>query len=348
MSNITSKSTKSQILKAYNDLLKAYKSLEKEAKAVTTDDGPAPSAAVSVGSGDISIADIIRALNGLADNFGDAARTLQHKLTTEATALSELRGAIAGHVKHLKELHDIEAGEGTLDELLKGYSEAAKAGAEELKDKKEALRAELDEKKAAWKKEQDEHSRATKEARDQLKKSRQREAAEYQYERDQKVAAENDAREQARKAFEAELVSLRETKAAAWAEREKSVAEREAEYAELQAKKEGHEVALAAAVKKATDEGTGVARRQAKVAADLQAKENDGKRRVFELRIASLEETIRKQAAQIASLDKQLSTALSQAQNLAVKAIEGASNATSFDAIREIAMEQAKHSGKGK
>jgi len=152
----------------------------------------------------------------------------------------------------------------------------------------------------------------------------------------------------AEKAFEAELVALREAKEAGWAERESAVSEREAEHVELLEKKAAHEAALAAAVKKAEDEGTALARRQAKSAYDLLAKENDGKRRVYELRIGTLEETIQKQAAQIEALSKQLSTALRQAQDLAVKAIEGASNSTSFDAIREIAMEQAKHGGKGK
>lgn len=349
MHKITSKSTKSAIMKAYNELLKAYKALEKEANsgaaaAVSDDSGPGESSS----TGDISIADVIEALSGLRGNFGDATRTLQQKLTAEATTLGELRDAIAGHIAHLKDLHGIEADEGTLDELLKGYSETSKAGEEELKTKKAELRAELDEKRAAWKKEQDEHSRQVKEARDLLKKARQREVAEYEYELAQQLAAQEDARAQAEKAFEAELVALREAKEAAWTERETAVAERETEYADLQAKKTAHEVALAAAVKKAEDEGTALARRQAKSAYDLLAKENDGKRRVYELRIGSLEETIQKQAAQIDALNKQLSTALRQAQDLAVKAIEGASNSTSFDAIREIAMEQAKHGGKGK
>ncbi len=345
MQKISSKSTKAQIMKAYNELLKAYKALEgqsKSAATASTDDE------ADEGSGDVSIADIIAALGGLNSNFSDATRTLQQKLTTEAVSLDELHEAIAGHINHLKELHGIEATDETLDELLKGYSETSSAGEEELRSKKAELRTELDEKRTAWKKEQDEHSRATKEARDLLKKNRQREASEYEYERSQVEAAEEDKRAQAEKAFVAELATMRETKQNEWREREAVVAEREAEFTELKATKAGHEAELAAAEKQAADEGTSLARRQAKSAADLQAKENDGKRRVFELRIASLEATIKKQAAQVEGLSGQLSTALRQAQDLAVKAIEGASNSTSFDAIREIAMEQAKHGSKGK
>ncbi len=348
MQKISSKSTKAQIMKAYNELLKAYKALEGKAKAQSAAAASEDDGADDVSSGDVSIADIIEALGGLSTNFSDATRTLQQKLTTEAVSLDELREAIAGHINHLKELHGIEATDETLDELLKGYSETSKAGEEELRSKKSELRSELDEKRSAWKKEQDEHSRAVKEARDLLKKSRQREVSEYEYELSQKQAAEQDKRAQAEKAFVAELAAMRETKQNEWREREAAVAERETEFAELKAQKIGHEAELAAAEKQAADEGTSIARRQAKAAADLQAKENDGKRRVFELRIASLEATIQKQAAQVEGLSRQLSTALKQAQDLAVKAIEGASNSTSFDAIREIAMEQAKHGGKGK
>jgi hypothetical protein len=39
---------------------------------------------------------------------------------------------------------------------------------------------------------------------------------------------------------------------------------------------------------------------------------------------------------------------VSQAQSLAIKSIEGASNANTFGAIREIALEQAKNTQKNK
>ncbi|HFE46593.1 MAG TPA: hypothetical protein ENJ18_14050, partial [Nannocystis exedens] len=158
MQKISSKSTKAQIMKAYNELLRAYKALESTAKAKSA--APTSADKADEPSGDVSIADIIEALAGLSTNFSDATRTLQQKLTTEAVSLNELREAIAGHIDHLKELHGIEATDETLNELLKGYSETSKAGEEELRRKKSELRDELDEKRQAWKKEQDEHSRA--------------------------------------------------------------------------------------------------------------------------------------------------------------------------------------------
>ena len=68
----------------------------------------------------------------------------------------------------------------------------------------------------------------------------------------------------------------------------------------------------------------------------------EGGRRFYELRVQSLQETIQNQETRIQNLSKQLDSALKQVQDLAVKAIEGASNLNSFQTVREIAIEQAK------
>ncbi|MEP0868609.1 hypothetical protein NDA01_02215 [Trichocoleus desertorum AS-A10] len=68
----------------------------------------------------------------------------------------------------------------------------------------------------------------------------------------------------------------------------------------------------------------------------------EGNKRNYELRIQSLQET------RIHALSQQLSAALKQVQDLAVKAIEGAANVSSFQAMREIAIEQAKTQTKNK
>lgn len=347
--NISTKSTKQELVKAYKDLQKQYNALEAQVGSGGGGSSHGGGDDDDVGPGEVvDIVGIIHSLRGLRGRFGDAVRTLQQKQSTEATTLGELRSGIDANIRHLAELHGITAGEGTLVELLTSYRETAKAAEEGLSARKKELSAAAEAARLAWKKEQEEHAKAEREAKDALDKAQRREAAEYEYVTKQRREADADAGAQAKKAAEAELAGLREARDKAWAEREKAIAEREAEYAALRAKKDAHPAALESASKKAEDEGRGLARQQAKIAADLLAKENDGKRRVFELKIASLEGQIKKQVAQIDNLSKQLATALKQAQDLAVKAIEGASNATSFNAIREIAMEQAKTGAKNK
>ena len=69
---------------------------------------------------------------------------------------------------------------------------------------------------------------------------------------------------------------------------------------------------------------------------------------MYDLRIQSLEQTIQTNEERIQALSKQLAAALKQVQDLAVKAIEGASNIQSYEAFKEIALEQAKTQLKGK
>ncbi len=80
----------------------------------------------------------------------------------------------------------------------------------------------------------------------------------------------------------------------------------------------------------------------------MRKKEVEGETRNYELQIQSLEDTIKNQEARIQALSKQLDASLKQVQDLAVKAIEGTSNRNSYEAMKEIAMEQAKNPQKSK
>jgi len=74
----------------------------------------------------------------------------------------------------------------------------------------------------------------------------------------------------------------------------------------------------------------------------LLKKEAEADKRLSGLQVKTLEATIAGQAAQIAALEKQLEEAKRQVQDIAVKAIEGASGAKALAHINQIAMEQAK------
>jgi colicin import membrane protein len=58
--------------------------------------------------------------------------------------------------------------------------------------------------------------------------------------------------------------------------------------------------------------------------------------------VKTLEDATARQAAQIEALQKQVEEAKQQVQDIAVKAIEGASGARALAHINQIAMEQAK------
>ena len=133
-----------------------------------------------------------------------------------------------------------------------------------------------------------------------------------------------------------------------WTVREKAISEREKQFEELKTKVEAFPKEKEAAIEKATEEGKGIASYQAKVKADLYAKEVEGQKRLYEERLQSLELTITNQETRLQNLSKQLESALKQVQDLAIKPIEGTSNLNSYQAIKEIALEQAKSQVKNK
>ena len=74
----------------------------------------------------------------------------------------------------------------------------------------------------------------------------------------------------------------------------------------------------------------------------LLKKEAETEKRLATMQINTLEEAMARQAAQIAALQKQVDEAKLQVQDIALKAIEGASGAKALSHINQIAMEQAK------
>ncbi len=349
---VSNRDTKAQILAAYNDLAKAYRALESKKAAAPASApkqaAPTPKAAPAGDASGADVEDVIRKLQTIRAHIGESCSGLQQDLTTEATSLEALRTAVSETLNRLKHLHGIEVGDNTLADLIATYRTTDEAAEQTLSGKREAHESDLANKRKAWRKDQDEHARKVKEALVELKKVRARDAQEYKYELAQKHSAEADERAQAQKTFEAQLASIREAKETAWAERENQVNTREEEFAELTDKAEAFDKEVASAKKKGESEGLSIARRETKAKAELLEKESEGKRRVYDLRITSLQETIDKQQDQIRELSAKLDTALKQTQHLAVKAIDGAANTTSFEAMKEIAMEQAKNSGKGK
>jgi hypothetical protein len=353
----SSKSTKTEILKMYDELFQEKEQLEARIKQLLKEKQAAEKKAsqiVEQGRTDerptvpSTIDHIIETLSVLRPGFGDAVSELSAKLLAEASKLDELRRKVEAETQQLESLHGLQVTDETLDQLIQEYIEKSTTFESETKQRQEAFEQEMAEKQNAWQKEREEHARFIRERDETTKKTEQREAAEYKYDLELSRKLDNDQYEQQQEQLRKALEDFEETKKKEWVEREKRIAGQEQEFTELQTKVEKFPKELETAIKKAREEGTEFARRQTKVKADLRAKEAEGERRVYELKIQSLEDTIEKQLQQINSLSTQLDIAVKQAQALAVKAIEGASTAGSLQAVKEIALEQAKNVQKGK
>lgn len=330
---LSMKARKEDILKAYEELLAKYKEQEKTAKAPDkeVEVQKAAEEAVVTKASTYTVEGIVKGLADLKLDLSKTLTDLSDKLIAEENKLEELQQAIAIETKHLEEIYDIEVAAEALATLIRTHEE-----------KRETFEEEMATAREQWQKEQEEHELAIKERDANLKKEREREAEEHAYTLALSRKKDKDAYEEEKAALEKSLKEERETQEKDLAEREAALAAQEAEIAELEVRAEAFPTELAEAVEKAKEEAIALTGKQAKQEADLLAKENEGKERVAELRIKTLEDTVADQAAQIEALTKQLNSATTQVQNIAVKAIEGASGVKALAAVNEIALEQAK------
>ena len=353
----TEKSTKAEILQAYEELAKETAAVKtqlnqalKENKSVTKDQPklepkPAMNQPSTVQQ---KMNYTIESLAKIQLGFGSAANELSEQLTTQASKLSDIRENVEKEVQQLKQLHNLEISEDILDTLISNYEDNSKRYQEDFSQRKEVLLQEIDEQRKTWIKEQDDNNTLIKERDENLKKTRQRDESEYKYNLELQRKLAKDEYEQEQKELNKQLEEFQQETEKNWAEREKVIAEREKQFEEAKVKVEAFPKEKEAALKKATEEGKGIAYYQAKIKSDLYAKEVEGQKRFYEQRLQSLEQTITNQDNRIQNLSKQLESALKQVQDLAVKAIEGTANVNSYQAIKEIALEQAKSQVKNK
>jgi hypothetical protein len=343
------KQTKTEMIKAYNELLKKLeekaenslpekkveqqKKIEKEvvAKALT-----------------YTVESIVRDLADLHLGVGKAFSELSEQLVGEANKLKEIQQAIVVQRANLEELHDIHLAADTLSALVREHEERRQNFEAEMNEREEIFRLEMERKKMDWKKEQEEHELARKEKEAELKKLRQREEEEYQYNLALQRKKEKDAYEEEKKTLLARLEEIRVHQEKTLGEREALIVTREKQLDELTKKVESFPAELSRAVKEGEAAAYKKAADQAKIEAQLAAKDTETERRLAELRITTLEATVKQQEEKLQRLMQEFTEANEKVQNIAVKAIEGASGARTLSAVSEIALEQAKKPGASK
>lgn len=353
---VNSKNTKAEILAAYKEIEEQNKLLESEIKQVQkqmtvkrSPDLPPKSKSTIVEGSNTDILNTIESLQRIKAGFGGAVSQLSQNLITKATQSEQINLAIANQKLELKNLHQLEKiDESTIDLLIAQYQTDAEKFDREYQQQHQQDKQEIEILKQAWAKEQEAHGRAIAARNESDRKNRQREQEEYQYNLDLERDLDEEKYEQEKQLKQQELAEIRYLLEQQWQQKEAEIAKREHEQAQIAAKVAAFEEQLRNKIKQATEEGKGIGTHQAKIKADLRIREIEGEKQNYQLRIETLEQTIRHQAQRINKLSQQLDGSLQQVQDLAVKAIEGSANRNSFEAIKAIAMEQAKTSPKGK
>jgi len=280
----------------------------------------------------LSVDAVVGEISNLGLQVSKSLAALSDQLTQEVHRLTTVREAVALEQKDLERLHKIDVAATALDQLVQDYDR-----------RREQLEAEITAKRAAWDEELKRTERERKEQAELLAKQRQRETEEYEYRKMLERKKAQDKYDEEVKLQERANKEKQEALEKSWREREAALKASEEELQRL--RKESAE--LPARLKQESEKAAAEAARAAEQKFEqrilLLSKDGEAEKRVAELHIKALEESLSRQSAQTAALEKQLEEAKRQVQDIAVKAIEGASGAKALSHINQIAMEQAKH-----
>ncbi len=336
---VTPKSTKTEILDAYNALLKKIKEQKPVDRQVEKE--KAEKVQIVETAAQNSEEKIVKGLADLKLGITKALDETEQKLLGEFKRLNGMRQAIEIEKKNLEEIHEIRAEADSLATLLLAQKERRQAFEVEIGQKRNEFETETMQKRLQWKKEQDDYERMKKEREEEVKKSRQREEEEYGYNLRLHRKKDEDAYAANKGAQEKELQEKKLILEKAWLERESALSARERELVDLRARVEAFPAELEQAVKKAEQTVTERLQFTYQYEKAMLAKETENERKLSQQIIKSLEAKIKEQDEQIRQLTQKAGEAGMQVQNIAIKAIEGASTWRGFTPAPERGSEPA-------
>ncbi len=320
--DVSMSNTKKEILEAYGDLVAKYRrqkeqklDAQEQIREMETEE------AVSVAEG-LSADQVVREIGELKAQIGGLLGEVSDRLEGEVRKFDSLRKAIDAKESRLKEIYGIEREAGTLAALVEAQKVKREQYESEVAARKAQLEEEIRQTKADWDKEKDAHANEIAERNVEQKRQRQREQEEFNYEFEKKKRQTRDQFDEEKHKLEREL----EERRGELDRREQDVASREQELQELRARVEKFPQDIEREVARAVKENAARLQAEAQGRESILQKEFDGDRKVLETRIESLEKTIKEQAQLITRLSSSQDKAYQQVQDIAVKAVEGASN----------------------
>jgi hypothetical protein len=338
--DISTKNTKNEILDAYHEVLqrlKEAKKISKQEQRISEEKKEIIETASQQ-----TTDDIVKNLAGLKLCLVKSVEEIEEKLLSNHKQLTILQQAIQIQTQDLAELHEIKVNAETLTALLLAQKEKSALFEKEMKDRQQSFDQEIIQKRALWKKEQEEFELHRKEQEVQGKKVRQREEDEYSYQRDLLRKKEQDQYEAEKQLLEQALIIKRVSLEKEFEEREERIALQEQEFKLMQEKTEKFPEELQKAIQETEKLLTERLKFKYDYETKLSQKEVEGERKLSQQMIMALEAKIAHLEKQAAQLSDKTNQANLQVQDIAVKAIEGASRQRYTSSYMEKPIEHAK------
>jgi hypothetical protein len=337
---LTDKSTKHEMLEAYQALAKQLE--EKRATELAPErrvEEKKTEEAVRVATG-VAPDGIDREIGNLKAEMGKMLADISERLAAEAGRFRHVQKAVESKENELKELYGIEKSAVSLAALIEAQNQKRHDFETQTAQERDELQSEMETRRSEW--EEEKKSRETeireREAAEKKTQDRAREDFNYAFKREQQAI--KDKLNDEKLTLEKEIKLKRETADKEFAEREKAIAEKEGELADLRdravAFPNEKEAAVAAAVKETSDR----LKLEAKNREDLLLKQFEGERNVLTARNDSLEKTNKDLLAANARLSQQLEAAYQKVQDIAEKTVEGSSQSRSLADLQKLFFEQ--------
>jgi colicin import membrane protein len=274
---------------------------------------------------------VVQGITSLGLEISRALSDLSGNLVEEVERLSAVREAVELERAELERLHKIDVAATALDQLVQDHAR-----------EKDRLETEVATQRTAWEEESRSTERERKDQEDNLKKSRAREIEEYEYKKTLERKKAQDKYDEDQRLQEKKNKERQEALEKSWQQRETALKEQEQELMRLRKEVEEFPETVRTESEKAAVLAAKAAGQKFEQEILLLKKEAETEKRLSSLQVKTLEDALARQAAQISGLEKQVDEAKQQVQDIAVKAIEGASGAKALAHINQIAMEQAK------
>lgn len=320
MTIVAENDSKQQLMQAFQQIITDRKKLASKIATKQEEAEKVKNKQILEAASLYTVDSIIKGLADLQLEFGSIINTLSDKLAKENSKLDELNQAIKFETEHLQELQKLRIVVDTLDVLKQEHQEKIKILEQDTLNKREVLEKEIAIKRKEWQKEQAEYEEAVQVYNELLVKERASEEEDYHYKLQTSRKLNINTYEDKNRKQERELQQITQEEQKAWVEREKILAGRQTLFLEYQQKVTTFPKEIEEAVNKAREEAIKETNQKTKIEADLFAKEWEASKQSYEFKIQSLEETINKRTEQIEGISAQLQNALTQAQDLAMRA----------------------------
>lgn len=313
---ISTKSTKEQILAAYNEVL--TKLSEKQVNTPQEQKKHEEEQKIIMKATNHSRDSIFTDLGTLKSSVIEQVDILSEQLLDEYKKLSDLREAIVLEQKHLNELYQINDTANTLSILLRTQAEQQEQFNLDMERKKYDFEQEITKQKAHWQQERIQLEQDYKEQKNVLEKTRKREEEEYNYILEIKRRKEIDEYNNEKDILKKELDDFKNL----LLKREADISEKENNYESLKAQVEK----IPDYIKEAVDAAETALRNQMQQQYDyenqLKQKEYEGILKLNEQSINYLKDKIKNQEMLIKELTEKTDAATQQVQSIACRALE--------------------------